>query len=62
MDVNIAARVGDAAKADQVLVSDVLLTRIELGDLKLGEPSACGPTALRADCTWRRSVAPADAL
>ncbi len=32
VDVNIAARVSSAAKADQVLVSDALLARIELGD------------------------------
>jgi adenylate cyclase len=36
VDVNIAARVSDAAKADQVLVSDRLLSRLELGDLEAG--------------------------
>jgi adenylate cyclase len=36
VDVNIAARVSDAAKAGQVLVSDRLLNRLELGDLEAG--------------------------
>jgi class 3 adenylate cyclase len=36
IDVNIAARVGDAAKAGQVLVSDPVRTRIEAGDLRVG--------------------------
>jgi adenylate cyclase len=36
VDVNIAARVGDAAKADQVLVSDTALMRIEGQDLRVG--------------------------
>ena len=36
IDVNIAARVGDAAKADQVLVSDTALMRIEVQDLRVG--------------------------
>ncbi len=36
VDVNVAARVGAAAKADQVLVSDPLLARLELGDLQAG--------------------------
>jgi adenylate cyclase len=36
IDVNIAARVGDAAKADQVLVSDTALTQIEAADLRIG--------------------------
>jgi adenylate cyclase len=36
VDVNIAARVGDAAKADQVLVSDTALMRIEAQDLRVG--------------------------
>jgi adenylate cyclase len=36
IDVNIAARVGDAAKADQVLVSDSALDRIEVRDLRVG--------------------------
>jgi adenylate cyclase len=44
VDVNIAARVGDAAKAEQVLVSDRLLVRMELGGLKTGRA-----TRLRAD-------------
>jgi adenylate cyclase len=34
VDVNIAARVADAAKADQVLVSDPVLGRVELDGLK----------------------------
>jgi adenylate cyclase len=36
VDVNIAARVGAAAKADQVLVSETLLARIDTGDFELG--------------------------
>ena len=44
VDVNIAARVSAAAKADQVLVSDVLLARVELDGLKTGRSKR-----LRAD-------------
>jgi adenylate cyclase len=44
VDVNIAARVSDAAKAGQVLVSDVLLSRIEVEDLRTGRAKR-----LRAD-------------
>jgi class 3 adenylate cyclase len=36
VDVNIAARVSDAAKADQVLVSDRLLAHLELDNLSPG--------------------------
>ena len=36
VDVNVAARVSDAAKADQVLVSDALLARIDLEGLDAG--------------------------
>jgi adenylate cyclase len=36
IDVNIAARVGDAAKADQVLVSDSALGQIHAADLRVG--------------------------
>jgi adenylate cyclase len=36
IDVNIAARVGDAAKAGQVLVSDSALMRIEAGEYRVG--------------------------
>ncbi len=36
IDVNIAARVGDAAKAGQVLVSDPVRMRIEAGEHRLG--------------------------
>jgi adenylate cyclase len=36
VDVNVAARVGDAGKADQVLVSDIALARIDLEGLKVG--------------------------
>jgi class 3 adenylate cyclase len=36
IDVNIAARVGDAAKAGQVLVSDSALMRIGTADLRVG--------------------------
>jgi adenylate cyclase len=38
VDVNVAARVSDAAKAGQVLVSDALLTQMEAGDLQTGRP------------------------
>jgi adenylate cyclase len=38
VDVNIAARVGDAAKADQVLVSDVVLERVDADGLRTGRP------------------------
>jgi adenylate cyclase len=44
VDVNVAARVSGAAKADQVLISDALLTRIELDGLKTGRAKR-----LRAD-------------
>jgi adenylate cyclase len=36
VDVNIAARVGDSAKADQVLVTDGVLARIETEGLEIG--------------------------
>jgi adenylate cyclase len=36
VDVNIASRVSTAAKADQVLVSDAVLDRLELDGLKTG--------------------------
>jgi adenylate cyclase len=39
VDVNVAARVADAAKADQVLVSDVLLDQLapgEVAELRIG--------------------------
>jgi adenylate cyclase len=36
VDVNIAARVADAAKADQVLVSETALSRIDLDGLVVG--------------------------
>ena len=36
VDVNVAARVADAAKADQVLVSDPVLERIDVDGLKVG--------------------------
>jgi adenylate cyclase len=48
VDVNVAARVADAAKAEQVLVSDVILERIKLDGLR---PSR--PKRLRADGTPR---------
>jgi adenylate cyclase len=38
VDVNIAARVGDAAKADQVLVSDAVLERVDADGLRTGRP------------------------
>jgi class 3 adenylate cyclase len=44
VDVNVAARVSGAAKADQVLISDALLARIELDGLKTGRAKR-----LRAD-------------
>lgn len=36
VDVNIAARVADAAKADQVLISGAVLERIDSGGLEVG--------------------------
>ncbi|MGB9182762.1 MAG: adenylate/guanylate cyclase domain-containing protein [Solirubrobacteraceae bacterium] len=44
VDVNVAARVSGAAKADQVLISDALLARIEPDGLKTGRAKR-----LRAD-------------
>lgn len=44
VDVNVAARVSGAAKADQVLISDALLARLELDGLKTGRAKR-----LRAD-------------
>ena len=44
VDVNIAARVSDAAKAGQVLVSDALLSRVETEELRTGRAKR-----LRAD-------------
>jgi adenylate cyclase len=44
VDVNVAARVAAAAKADQVLVSDAVLARIELDGLESGRAKR-----LRAD-------------
>ncbi|MEA2213308.1 MAG: hypothetical protein QOF83_3256 [Solirubrobacteraceae bacterium] len=48
VDVNIAARVGAAAKADQVLISDAVLAGIDSDDLRTGRPRR-----LRADGTPR---------
>jgi adenylate cyclase len=36
VDVNVAARVSDAAKPGQVLISDALLARVEVDDLRTG--------------------------
>jgi class 3 adenylate cyclase len=36
VDVNVAARVADAAKADQVLVSDAVFARIDRGNIRAG--------------------------
>ncbi len=36
VDVNVAARVADAAKADQVMISEALLTRIDADGLSTG--------------------------
>jgi adenylate cyclase len=44
VDVNIAARVGDAAKPGQILVSDALLSRIDASGLRTGRSKR-----LRAD-------------
>jgi len=49
VDVNIAARVSDAAKADQVLVSDTLLARVELGGLSAGRPKRLRAEGARRD-------------
>ncbi len=48
VDVNIAARVGDAAKAGEVVVSDPVLERLYVGNLKVGRTKR-----LRADGTPR---------
>jgi adenylate cyclase len=37
VDVNIAARVGDAAKAEQVMVSDSALSRVDEEGLEIGK-------------------------
>lgn len=47
VDVNVAARVADAAKADQVLVSDVLLAQLDAGEA--AELRASRAKRLRAD-------------
>ena len=60
VDVNIAARVGDAAKADQVLVSDACWAASSWAIWKPAARSGCGPRARRGICTWRRSAAPAE--
>jgi adenylate cyclase len=36
VDVNVAARVADAAKAEQVLISDAILRRLNANDLRTG--------------------------
>jgi class 3 adenylate cyclase len=38
VDVNIAARVAEAAKADEVLVSDTVLARMDSQGLSFGKP------------------------
>ncbi len=48
VDVNIAARVGDAARPGQVLVSDALLARVDAGALRTSRAKR-----LRADGTPR---------
>ena len=48
VDVNVAARVGDAAKAGQVLVSDTALAELNLEQLEVGRAKR-----LRADGTPR---------
>jgi adenylate cyclase len=48
VDVNVAARIVDAAKADHLLVSDALLSRIDTDGLKAGRSKR-----LRADGTPR---------
>jgi adenylate cyclase len=47
VDVNVAARIADAAKGDQVLVSDVLLAQLD--DAGLAELSTGRARRLRAD-------------
>jgi class 3 adenylate cyclase len=49
VDVNVAARVGAAAKADEILVSDAVLARIDTGGLRVGKPKK-----LRAEGAPRR--------
>jgi adenylate cyclase len=48
VDVNIAARVGDAAKAGEVLVSDIALTQLESASFEVGKAKR-----LRAEGTPR---------
>ncbi len=48
VDVNIAARVGDAAKAGEVVVSDVALAQLELDRFEVGRAKR-----LRAEGTPR---------
>ncbi|HWE10920.1 MAG TPA: adenylate/guanylate cyclase domain-containing protein [Solirubrobacteraceae bacterium] len=38
VDVNVAARISDAAKPGQVLISDALLARVDADDLRTGRP------------------------
>ena len=57
VDVNIAARVGDAAKPEQVLVSDVLLARIDASGLRTGRSKRLRATEPRAISTLCGSVA-----
>ena len=38
VDVNVAARIGDAARPGQVLVSDALLTRVNTDGLRTSRP------------------------
>src|SRR5262249_24222568 len=56
VDVNIAARVGDAAKGDQVLVSEAAREALDEGAFKFGprrELSASGAPADFTVCTVR---------
>jgi adenylate cyclase len=57
VDVNIAARVGDAAKPGQVLVSDALLARIDAGGLSTGRAKRLRADGRRVTCTSCGSVA-----
>ena len=58
IDVNIAARAADAAKADQVLVSDAVLARLPGDGLKVGRSrrlrASGAPRALSVAAVSRR--------
>lgn len=60
VDVNIAARVAEAAKAGEVLVSDALAERIDTDELRTGRPKRLRADGARRRCTSGASRACAD--